>query len=188
MNQTFSVRLLVAVCVLATAAIFRPPNAVAQDHPKEHPTAKQSKEHPAEHPAEHPKEHPAEEAGTAVTKESLAKAIEDYVETASKQSGGAYTFVDEKKDKTLRLTLKKIHKDKLATLGDGIYFACADFTTDDGKVYDLDIFMEGKSADKLVSTEIALHKEEGVERYTWLESKGIWKKVPVGKTKKEKTK
>jgi len=77
-------------------------------------------------------------------------------------------------------TLDKVHKDKLATLGNGLYFVCADFKTPGGKVYDLDVFMtEGENG--LTPTEVTVHKEEGVARYGWVEKDGIWEREPVKK-------
>jgi len=77
----------------------------------------------------------------------------------------------------LQLDLLKIHMDKLTGLGNDSYFACADFKASNGKVYDLDIFMNGESTDDLAVTEISVHKEDGVERYGWQENSGVWVKV-----------
>jgi len=180
MNKKSPTFWVVVILLGVAVSLFLVPEVVAQEHPKEHPTADQSEEHPAEHPVK--------KASAELTKENLATAIHDFVTAESKKSDGTYKFVDEEKEKTLKLTLKKVHKERLATLGNDTYFACADFSTKDGKIYDLDIFMKGKSAEELVPTEVTLHKEEGVERYTWSESKGVWKKVPVKKSKKVKNK
>lgn len=189
--------LLLVVVILVGVAIllFAGSVAVAQEHTKsktakEHPQEKSAAEHPQEHPQEkstteqpqeHPEEHPVKMSKVAVTKENLAAAIHDYVAKEMKKNDGAFLCVDDRTDDTLRLTLKKVHEERLATLGNDTYFACADFIREDGKVYDLDIFMSGKSMDKLVPTEVAVHKEDGVERYTWSEVEGVWKKVPVKK-------
>ena len=132
----------------------------------------------AEHPKEHPAEHPAKGAKSEITKEELAVAIEDYVKKDSALKGGHFLVFDAKAGKPLTLSLLKVHKERLSPLGDGVYFACADFQTPAGKVYDLDIFMKSKDSDKhrLKVTEISVHKEAGVERYSWHEEGGIWKK------------
>ena len=80
-------------------------------------------------------------------------------------------------NKVLQLDLLKIHMDRLTGLGNGTYFACADFQATNGKVYDLDIFMHGESAENMQVTEISIHKEEGVERYGWREKDGLWVKT-----------
>jgi|TARA_B100000315_G_scaffold260939_1_gene328128 hypothetical protein len=147
---------------------------LAQEHPSEHP-----KEHPVEHPAEHPAEHPVKLSTVAVTKDNLADAVTRFVKEESKKTEGVFQVNDEEKEEVLSLALQKIHKDRLANLGDNTYFVCADFETPKGKVYDIDIFMEGASADSLKPVEISVHKEEGVERYTWMEVEGIWHKVAV---------
>ena len=49
--------------------------------------------------------------------------------------------------------------------------------TDIRGIYDLDIFMTGKSQSNLVVTEINVHKENGTERYLWKNQQGIWVKT-----------
>ena len=67
--------------------------------------------------------------------------------------------------------------DRLTGIGNDTFFACADFQASNGKIYDLDIFMHGKSANHLKVTEIIVHKEGGVARYGWREEKGHWVRV-----------
>ena len=62
-------------------------------------------------------------------------------------------------------------------VGEDIYFACADFNAENGKVYDLDIFLHGTNTDNLTVTEISVHKENGTARYGWQEENEIWKKI-----------
>ena len=66
--------------------------------------------------------------------------------------------------------------DKLAKVGEGVYFACCDFTASDGKTYDLDFFMS-EDPHGLAVSEIAVHKVAGVPRYGWQEKGGVWTKV-----------
>ncbi|NOX38728.1 MAG: hypothetical protein GXO78_14455 [Calditrichaeota bacterium] len=154
----------------------------AQEHPttQEHPTKKKEKqEHPTKSKAkEHPSEHPTSKA-RKITKETLAEAIEAYVNAEAKKHDGYFVFMDDKEKKELKLKLVKVHKERLARISEDVYFACADFKTPDGQVYDLDIFMKGKTADDLTFTEIMLHKKNGVPRYTWYEENGVWKRKPV---------
>ena len=136
-------------------------------------------EHPSEHPAEKPaakQEHPAEhphEAKSKVTKDSLEKAIKDYVKTDSVLKGGYFLVYDKVDKKPLVLTLQKVHKDRLSKVSNGVYFFCADFKTPDGLVYDLDIFMKD-GAHGLETTEVVVHKKNGKARYGWVEKDGIW--------------
>lgn len=133
-----------------------------------------------EHPEGEKKEGENTEAKAApkkpVTIAELAESIEGYVNDEVALKGGCFLVYDEVGGEPLVLQLKKIHKDKLAKIEDQVYFACADFETPEGKVYDLDIFMEGASKGKLKVTEITVHKESGKARYTWHEVDGIWKK------------
>ena len=129
---------------------------------------------------EHPSEHPEGGESAALTKDVLADAVEAYVEKTAAQQGGYFTVVDDKTGEQLKLTLDKVHRERLSRVGPELYFACADFKTPTGKVYDLDVFMEGTSVDNLTFSKFDVHKEEGKERYTWYEEGGVWKTKPVG--------
>jgi hypothetical protein len=129
------------------------------------------------HAQEHP-EHPTkakEKTEAAISIAELADAIEQYVADDAKLKGGYFMVYDTVQDKTLELTLAKVHKDKLASLGNDVYFACADFNSSDGHLYDLDIFMEDTD-DGLKVSDIGIHKLDGQPRYTWIEKDGKWEK------------
>jgi hypothetical protein len=129
--------------------------------------------------AQEQKEHPAEHAEKlVVTKESLADAIEDWVTHQTELLGGYFFVWDAEDEKALVLRLDKVHRERVARLSDEVYFACADFTTKDGEVYDLDMFMAPEGG-KLVTTEVKVHKKEGKPRYTWHEKDGVWSTKPV---------
>ena len=126
-----------------------------------------------EHP-EHP-EHPTTKKEPQITVEALAISIENYIQNDVNLKGGFFVYDKDKKE-LLTLTLTKIHKERLSNIGGETYFACADFSASNGNIYDLDIFMTGKSIDNLVVTEINVHKENGKARYHWENQKGIWVK------------
>jgi hypothetical protein len=126
-----------------------------------------------EHPEEHP-EHPEDAA--AMTVEGLAEAITAYIENDSKLKGGYFLVFDGVDKKALQLKLVKVHQDKLASLGDSVYFACTDMKASDGTVYDVDFFMKD-SGHGIMTTEVSIHKKSGKARYGWKESDGIWSKV-----------
>ena len=113
--------------------------------------------------------------GEKITLQNLARAIESFVE-ADIILRGAFLVIDPSTDEVLKLNLEKVHKERLSHVGDDVYFACADFNADNGKVYDLDIFLHGKNTDNLTVTEISVHKEDGNARYGWLEQDGVWVK------------
>lgn len=128
-------------------------------------------------PQEHP-EHPTEKK-VDIDKEAIAEAIAEYIERDSELRGGYFLVYDKKAKATLTLKLVRVHKDKLSMIAKDVYFACADFKTPKGKIYDLDIFMKGTEKDNLKVTEVSIHKEAGKPRYTWHEEGGVWKKKPV---------
>ncbi len=130
---------------------------------------------------EHPKEHPEHPKGgnekAALTTAQLAKAIDGYIRDDAALKGGAFLVFDAVDKKVLQLALVKVHEDKLAHLGNDVYFACTDMKAADGVVYDLDFMMKKSSHGDLHASEIAVHKKGGVPRYGWKEEQGIWKRV-----------
>jgi len=126
------------------------------------------------------KEHPGGgNTPPSLTKDDLADAIEAYVSEQSAESDGYFIVTDDKTGEQLKLKLDRVHRKRLAKVGKDRYFACADFRTDAGKIYDLDVFMTGTSKDNLTFAEFSVHKVAGKERYTWQEKDGVWTKVPV---------
>ena len=129
----------------------------------------------SEHP-EHPSEHPTTRKKPKLTIADLAISIGIYIENDMNLKGGFFVY-DKNNKEILDLTLTKIHKERLSNIGGDTYFACADFKGNNGKIYDLDIFMTGKSKDNLDVTESNVHKENGKARYLWENQQGIWVKV-----------
>lgn len=155
-------RLGALVLTLAVALAFGAGKIMAQEHPTEHPTAKKTDK----------------KAQGAVSMADLSAAIKNYVAKDAELKGGYYLVYDPVGKNTLELTLDKVHEERLSKVSDRVYFACADFKTADGKVYDLDIFMKGDKS-KLEVNEVTVHKEAGNPRYGWVEENGVWKRKPV---------
>ena len=135
----------------------------------EHPTGSKKAEHPTASIT------PQIVQGKKITLQNLARAIESFVE-ADINLRGAFLIIDPRTNEVLKLNLQKVHKERLSHIGNDVYFACADFNANNGKVYDLDIFLHGNNTDNLTVTEILVHKEDGEARYGWLEEDGIWVK------------
>lgn len=148
--------LLLGVIVLAPGSL-----GTAQEHP-EHPTKAAAKEKPE------------------ITMETLAQAITDYINKDTDLKGGYFLVYDSQAQKPLALTLEKVHKDKLAKVGENLYFACTDLKEKGGSTYDLDFFMKGSNSG-LTVTEVTIHKENGNPRYIWYEESGIWKRKETPK-------
>lgn len=122
---------------------------------------------------EHP-EHP-ESSGKQLNVKEFSEAVKAYVEKESQRHDGYFEVDDPVQKKTLKLKLEKVHDDRLSALGNDVYFVCADFKATDGNIYDIDIFMKGKSKNDLAATDIKVHKQNGAPRYTWYEEGGVWK-------------
>ena len=135
----------------------------------EHPTKSKKTEHPTTTIT------PQIVQGEKITYRNLALAIESFVE-ADINLRGAFLVIDPITNEVLKLNLEKVHKERLSHIGDDVYFACADFNADNGKVYLLDILLSDTNTDILTVTEISVHKEDGEARYGWVEEDGIWVK------------
>lgn len=166
--------------------------AAAQEHSgsgskegaEEPPENGEHPEHPDVDGMEHP-EHPGSEAKEEavverppVTIESVATYLEGYVAAKAKETDGWYRIEDEKAGATLRLRLDHIHRERLAKTAERTWFVCADFTTPEGKLYDLDFWVRDTDPG-LVVTESMVHKEEGTPRYSWIENEGVWTRRPL---------
>ena len=69
--------------------------------------------------------------------------------------------------------------DRLSALGDGRYFASADFKGRDGHTYDVDVFMRPHSEAGFVPTDVLVHTQDGKARFEWAEQNGGWAQVPA---------
>ena len=154
-TKTFGMLVVIAAVALG---LFSAPVIFAQEHP-EHPTKA--------------KKVPSETKVSTVTVDQMAAAMTAYISTDSELKGGFFLCYDVSAKKTLQLTLDKVHKERLSQVGDNLFFACSDFKSASGKMYDLDFFMESKDG-KLAVTEIMIHKEDGKARYSWFEKDGVW--------------
>lgn len=125
--------------------------------------------------AEHPPHHHPTTKGAQVSINNFKKAVEDYVASESASNNGYFLVHDEKQDKYLKLKFTKMMEEDLSALGNNQYFVCSDFEGADGNSYDIDIIMEGDSAETLKAVKKYVHKVNGKARYEWVEENGVWK-------------
>jgi hypothetical protein len=123
--------------------------------------------------------HPERVDLSQVTKESLARGITSYVRDEANLHGGVFAMQDPQQSKTLELNLTTVHEDRLSGLGDGRFFACADFKGSDGHTYDVDVFMKPQSEGGFAPTDVLVHKQDGKARFNWVEQDGRWSQVPT---------
>lgn len=158
-------RLIIAVLAAVLAA---PAIAVAGEHPSEHPTSSRSRKKKRH---ERPKKK-AQKKGKWVshkkTMRAFVKSVQGYVKMKVADEG-SFNVYDDKLDKTWELKLVRIHKKRIARLGEDKFFACADFkTVARGKKtkIDLDFFVTRNDGDFNVD-EVLVHKVGGKARYTY---------------------
>ena len=136
-------------------------------------------------------DHPVNTTGSgskAGISKSIENSIEKYVKSESALKGGFFLIYDTKTREPLALTLAGVHRESIKKVGRNKYFACADFKTQQGKIYDLDIVMEGSDKNNLQIAEISVHKEAGRARYKlcpgYLKGKGCCKTKSLWGAKK----
>ncbi len=148
----------------------------AGEHPKEHPEHPKPAAAPAAKPAaakhEHPEDNAAPQAGSPewvkrMTRE-YTKAVESHIKTAGPT--GSLTVPDDKLKKDWGLKLKRLHKDKVVSLGGNRFFACADFK-DAAKgskdTVDLDFYAMKADDGSWKIERVLIHKVNGAPRYTY---------------------
>ena len=103
--------------------------------------------------------------------------IKSYIDNKTKEADGYFHLKDESKE--LRLKLVRVHTEYLSNLGPNRHFACVDLADENGDVYDVDFFMEGKPGAMDV-TETTVHKINGKPFYSWKQKEDkTWHRVPI---------
>ena len=143
-------------CLLALAAVsFMANISMAQEHPAA------THEHPA---ATH--EHPA--AKETLSASAVIQAIKDHISAVTSANNGYYPLTDTEEGKDLKLTLVKVHEDKVSYIKkEDAYFACADFTAEGGSAYDVDFWMKKNPEGKLELYQAKIHMKDGTARLTY---------------------
>lgn len=157
-------RFKVALTLVIAVGLMTAMGLRAQEHPKQ----------------EHPKEHPSKEpAAKAITTADLEKAIKARIAENAKAAGGRFQVQDAVLNKAWSLELVRVHTDKLTPLDANTYFACVDFTADDGTAVDVDFYLKNE-AGKLVLADTTVHKLNGKARFMYQQKGGFWERVKTG--------
>ncbi len=126
------------------------------------------------------KESASKEKSKPVPKVDIADietGIKSYIDNKTKEADGYFHVKDENKE--LRLKLVRVHTEYLSNLGPNRHFACVDLADENGDVYDVDFFMEGKPGAMDV-TETTVHKLNGKPFYSWKQKEDkTWHRVPI---------
>ena len=85
----------------------------------------------------------------------IQKGIEEHIEEKIKLGDGYFKI--EFNNEELNLKLVRVHTEYLANLAPLKHFACVDFASNDGDVYDIDFFLFGGQGEMNV-TETTVHK------------------------------
>lgn len=155
-------KLICVLSIFAVAVCFSK-ISFAAEHPGEHPGTPAKSEHPGKTEEEHPGKKPS------LSAKEIIKGIKDHINDVTKANDGYYPLKDEKEGKDLKLSLVKVHEDRVSYIKkDDAYFACTDFKTDDGKTtYDIDFWMKKGKDEKLEVYQTKIHKKDGKPRFTY---------------------
>lgn len=126
--------------------------------------------------AEHPgtsgwgtrkKEHPGKKV--MLSSVEVIDAIKGYIQNVSEENNGYFPLYDSEEGKSLRLTLVKVHEDKVSYIKkEDAYFACTDFLAEDGKTtYDVDFWMKKGPESMLEIYRTKIHKKDGLPRFIY---------------------
>jgi transglutaminase-like putative cysteine protease len=108
--------------------------------------------------------------------------IRDYIDRETQKSEGVFPLPYA--EDTMKLKLVRVHTEYLSNLGPGRHFACVDLADDQGDVYDVDFFLEGKPGAMTV-TETTVHKKNGQPFYSWKQLKDkTWTRVAIDSSDK----
>lgn len=143
------------------------------DHPAPASSA-QLTEHPSSAPS------PGASSDSRLSGKALAQAVRNYIDSRAAKNDGYFNVYDPVARKDLHLTLMRVMNNHLAALGNGVYFACADFRSRTGRLYDIDVFMkQTPSGLRSIPDQTSVHKVNGHSRYYWVEDDGRWTKRPA---------
>lgn len=119
----------------------------------------------------------SERSEERATIEEIEKGIKTHIDERTEEGDGYFHVETDSQE--LELKLVRVHTEFLANLGPQRHFACVDLAEEDGDVYDVDFFLEGKPGDMEV-TQTTVHKLNGRPFYTWEQHEdGTWHRVPV---------
>ena len=124
-----------------------------------------------------------DKSGKELTAEAFTKAVKKHVKNESEDGFFMLPHPDKKAD-TLKLKLQKPHK-MLHKASKNEYFTCVEFKGKDGKSYDVDVYMKGKSADELTASKTMVHKIGGEKLFSYKKEDGMMKKKEMKSSKKE---
>lgn len=100
--------------------------------------------------------------------ESYSKTVEKHVKASAKKADGKFLVHDDVLNKDWPLQMVRIHKDRIVELGDGRFFACADFKEKGGSKTPIDLdFYVKKDGDAWKVEQVLVHKVNGKARYTY---------------------
>ncbi|MCH8904673.1 MAG: hypothetical protein IIA45_12255 [Bacteroidetes bacterium] len=110
----------------------------------------------------------------AISFDDLKDAVMEHIEIESGRNEGYYRSTDPITIKKLDLTFQKFNDRRLLKTSEDMYFACVDFISTDGIIYDIDILMQLDDDLNLIPSSTYVHRRNGGLRYTWEYNGKYW--------------
>jgi hypothetical protein len=118
-------------------------------------------------------------AGAAISQDSLARAVENYI-AEKRDDKGVFAMKDEQTGQQVHLTLDKVSKDNATVLAKDKYFMQSTFKGSDGKSYAVDFILKpALMGSEIKVSDAYIQKVDGVERYRWMQDKDDWKRETI---------
>lgn len=141
------------------AVVFMANISIADEHPA-------GNEHPAVTSEHSAGQHPS--AQETLSASAIIQAIKDHIGSVTASNNGYYPLIDAEEGKDLKLTLAKVHEDKVSYIKkEDAYFACTDFTAEGGAAYEVDFWMKKSPEGKLELYQAKIHMKDGTLRFTY---------------------
>jgi hypothetical protein len=121
-----------------------------------------------------------------VTSEGLGDAAEKFIEKSKKESAGKFIVFDHVTETQYDMKLISIHDSKVHKIDADKYFVCVDVMDEKGVKYDVDIFIQGSTNDKLTVYEMKIHKANGKVRYSWVTNDSGYESIEVNEAEMQK--
>jgi len=117
---------------------------------------------------------------TSWNRGQVEKELVAFIDSEKGKTDGVFVVKDERMSLDRKLTLEKIHTDKIVRLSDGTSFVCADFKDASGDKVDVDFFMTSTGTGGIQTVnKVQVHKINGQPRYTYVKKSGVWVQTAV---------
>lgn len=100
--------------------------------------------------------------------EEIKSIMAEYINSNLQPGDGLFLIKDPKSKKLLQLTFEGLHEKVKYVKEENVYYACADFRSQDGlTLYDIDFWVARGPTGNFQVTDVIVHKENGVANFSY---------------------